>query len=110
MSTLIPNTFSTYQLSAEETTAGFAFTQSSLEVLHNQRAMIAEQKLALTYDPSNAQHFLQQEAYLRGQIELISWMFEMAETTSRAQFEAAQTSTTVITTNESPSSLIFGRT
>lgn len=74
---LVPNTFLSYKLSPEEEAAGRTLTLNNIAVLHNERSRIAEQKISLKFNPSEPLQFAQQEAYLSGQVELITYLLEM---------------------------------
>lgn len=83
MSHPIPNTFTTYALSADELKAGQILTSLNVSVLQNQRAQIAEEKLALKFTPNDVQSYLQQEAYLSGQLDLINYILAAHEESSQ---------------------------
>lgn len=88
MSTLIVSTFSRYQLSEQEELNGQVLSFSQKQVLQNQLATIAEEKLSLKYTPDSPLTFLQQEAELQGQLGLIQFLMEtsdLAEKTLRTQ-------------------------
>jgi hypothetical protein len=74
-----PSVFTRYELSeAEELTAAM-YSYSTFVWLKNQQATIAEQKLALKFDPLNPTKFAQEEAYLAGQLDLISYILAARE-------------------------------
>lgn len=75
----IVNTFITYNLTEEEALRGAVFSYEQKRNLHNQRALVAEEKLRLSFDPSNPQDFMQQEAYKRGQLELLDYLIESSD-------------------------------
>lgn len=79
MSHLIPNSFSTYQLTDEEALQGQILTTLQIQVLQNHRADIAEEKLALSFDANNHLQFAQAEASLKGQLEIIAWLLDSSE-------------------------------
>jgi hypothetical protein len=51
---------------------GQALSNNNIAVMQNTRAQIAEEKLHLTLDPAKVIDYAQQEAYLRGQLDIIS--------------------------------------
>lgn len=111
MSTQVPNKFTSYQLTAEEEKAGFILTQNNIQVFQNELALTAEAKITLTFDPANPSVFLQQEAYLRGKLEFIEWLFAMHKQFSDEQLEDAKTIAVQQGNefvSESPNTLIFG--
>lgn len=74
MSTLVPNSFSTYSLTAEELAVGSQLTELNLRVIQNLISESAEEKLALKYDPQNPLAFVQREAELQGQIGVLKYL------------------------------------
>lgn len=79
MALLIPNAFSTYELSEEEEIQGCIFTIAQTQVLQNKLAEIAQEKLALEFDTGSPQEFIQQEAYKKGQLDLIQYLLDNSE-------------------------------
>ncbi len=79
MSHPIPNTFTTYSLSEDEVKHGHRLTSLNIAVLQNQRAQIAEEKLALVFTPNDVLSYTQQEAYLKGQLDLLSYILAANE-------------------------------
>ena len=76
MSVQIINTFSTFDLSDKEAIQSAIFTTLQLQNLQNQLANAAESRLALNFDANNPSEFLQQEAFLKGQIELLKFLID----------------------------------
>ena len=91
MSKLIPNSFTAYDLTDDEVLQGSIFNTLQLQVLHNHLASYAEEKIALDYDPSNKERFLQDEASLKAKIEILNYLIE-----------ASQASLDVITNKTNP--------
>ena len=79
MSKIIPNTFITYELTEEEAIQGAILTVSQKQNIQNHRANIAEEKLSLDYDVNNPQAFLQKEAHLKGQLDVLNWLLDSSE-------------------------------
>ena len=73
---LIPNSFSYYSMTDEETLQGSILSIPQKQVIQNHLAKCAEEKLLLEYDPSNPSVFLQQEAYKRGQIDILTYLLD----------------------------------
>ncbi len=80
MSYLIPNSFSSYSLTDKELKEGSKLTITQVEVLQNRMSMIAEQKLQLKLDPEHPQHFIQQEAYMQGQLDILDAILDDSKT------------------------------
>ena len=76
MSHLTTNTFSKWALLEEEELQGSIFTLDQLKVLQNNLSDKAEFRLALDFDPDKPQDFIQQEAYTKGQIELLRYLID----------------------------------
>lgn len=66
------SSFTKIALSDDDQILGQALSSNTVAVLQNMRAQIAEEKLHLTLDPVKTLEFVQQEAYLRGQLDIIS--------------------------------------
>ena len=76
MAKLIPNVFTTYDLSAEESKSGHTLTSTNLYVIQNLIATSAQLKVNLTFDPEHPTLFLQEEARLNGEIKILSYLLE----------------------------------
>jgi len=76
MSRIIPNSFTSYELTEKEELQGSIFNTSQLEVLQNTQANVATEKLNLELDPEHPTDFIQQEAYKKGQLDLITNMID----------------------------------
>jgi hypothetical protein len=68
--------FTRYKISEIETLTGSVLTESQLMLVSNQLADAAEQRLALDFDPTNMIKFAQDEAFLKGQISILTMMLE----------------------------------
>jgi hypothetical protein len=86
MSELIPNSFSSYNLTEKEVLQGSILSTLQKQVLQNQLAAIAEEKLRLDYDPAKILEFVQQDAYKRGQIDLLSFILDASDAAERALY------------------------
>jgi hypothetical protein len=74
-----PNTFTTYTLSEKEQQLGQQLSSNNIVVLQNLRASIANEKLNLPFTPNDLMSYTQQEAYLKGQLDLISHLLDLNE-------------------------------
>lgn len=83
MSHPTPNTFTTYALSEDEVKQGQQLTSLNVAVLQNQRAQIAEEKLSLVFTPNDVLSYTQQEAYLKGQLDLLSYILAANESSQQ---------------------------
>lgn len=73
---VIPNSFTTYELTDEQVLRGSIFTLEQKQVLQNHLATFAEEKLSLDYTPTAKEEFLQKEAYLKAKIELVRYLLD----------------------------------
>lgn len=76
MARIVPNTFTTYELSSEEQKAGYTLTTANLQTIQNLISTAAQLKVNLTFDPDNPSKFLQEEARLNGEIRILSYLVE----------------------------------
>lgn len=65
------STFTTYTLAPEEELHGQTLTSLNIAVLRNQLAQVASDKLNLAFTPNDVLSFTQQEAYLKGQLDML---------------------------------------
>jgi len=79
MAHLIANSFSSYELEENEVLQGSILTELQKQVLQNQLSAVAEERLRLDYDVKEPLSFVQQEAYKKGQIELLTFILESSE-------------------------------
>lgn len=79
----VTSVFLKYSLTKDEQIHGTIFTQTQLQYMQNERAKIAEQKIALEFDPLNPVLFAQTEALLKGQLEVYTFLIEQSEFNAR---------------------------
>lgn len=72
MAKVIPNSFTSYEFTDKEALQGSIFTTLQLQVLQNTLSDIAETKLNLEIDSDKPDSFIQQDAYQKGQLDIIS--------------------------------------
>jgi hypothetical protein len=84
MSNLIPNVFTSYELSQGEEEAGQIFTLEQKMVLQNKLAMIAQDKINMPFTPNDIQSYLQREAEATGQMGIIQWLLDTSQITEDA--------------------------
>jgi hypothetical protein len=78
-----PSTFQRFVLSPKDELSGSIINSSQLAVLHNMRTDIAEQKLNLPFTPSDVLGYTQQEAFLSGQLAILSTLIDRSEESQR---------------------------
>ena len=74
MAALIPNVFSSYELTEKEALQGSVFTVLQIQYMQNQLSGIAEEKINLEFDPANPTAFVQMEASLKGQMDILTFL------------------------------------
>lgn len=85
---LIPNTFSSYALSEDQEIAGNILSTEQKCCIQNRIAEIAEQKLRVSYDVANPESFIQEESYLRGQIDILNWLIDTSNSVADATYNS----------------------
>lgn len=90
MASININTFTSYKQTPEEELVGMCMCTEQRQFLQNQISRIAEEILALTPDPINYSVFIQQEAYLKGQLDFAKYLLDCAIQAEPQQLEAAQ--------------------
>ena len=78
MATLLPNIFSSYELTKEEEQAGSTLTTANQQSIQNLIATSAQLKVNLTYDPESPLKFMQEEARLNGEIGILTYLLEVS--------------------------------
>ena len=73
------NQFQSWVLTPEEFLQGGLLTSLQKQVVQNQIASVATQKINLAFTPSDPLSFAQQEAHLRGQIDALSYLLTLSE-------------------------------
>ncbi len=74
-----PNTFSSYTLTEQESRTGAQLTSLNVAVLQNLRSNIAEEKLNLAFTPNDIMSYTQQDAYLKGQLDILQYLLTANE-------------------------------
>lgn len=73
------NPFQAWVLSDEEKLQGYVLTTLQKQVLQNERCALANRKINLQFDPEYPLKFQQEEAELKGQIGIITYLLEMSD-------------------------------
>jgi hypothetical protein len=93
MSTLVSNTFSSYQLTREEDISGRILNTQQKQVLQNQLSSIATDKLNLIFNPKEPEDYAMQVAYKQGQLDLINYLLAESEETEAIAYQQKAAST-----------------
>ena len=80
----VTNSFTTFELSEADALCGSIFTAMQKRVLHNLLATYAEEKLVLAFDVNNPNVFIQEEACVRGKIELLQYILANSDACQEA--------------------------
>ncbi len=94
MAYLIDNDFSTYYLTDDEETQGQMLTLTQRQVIQNLLAKAAEEKINLTYTPESKEIFLQQEASLKGQMDILRFLLASSDAAEENYREIATANNT----------------
>jgi hypothetical protein len=76
MATLLNNDFTSYTLTSQEEETGHILSFHQKCILQNRLYDIVSSKLLIEVDTNNIVKFTQDEAYLRGQMEIIKWLLD----------------------------------
>lgn len=79
MGTQATNSFTSYELTDKEQLEGTILSSLQKQVMQTQRSQIAEEKLGLEFDTSNPAAFTQQEAYKRGQLDILTYLLDASD-------------------------------
>lgn len=94
MAYLIDNDFSTYHLNDEEEIQGQMLTLTQRQVIQNLLAKAAEEKINLEYNPEAKERFLQQEASLKGQMDILRFLLVSSDAAEENYRELATANST----------------
>lgn len=73
----LSNSFTSYQLTAEETKLGSQLTELNVALIQNLKSQIAEELLSLDFTPNDILSYTQQEAYKKGQLAAFSYLLQL---------------------------------
>lgn len=85
MSTIRYNSFISYDFSDQEQINNSIFNDAQLQHLQNELAMVAECKLNLEYISTDPINYAQQEAYLRGKLDILRYLIDNSKAMSNKQ-------------------------
>lgn len=75
--------FTSYSLTNKEELAGQILTIDQKNYIQNQRAQIAEQILAQVFTPDKPLEFVQQDAFLKGQLSVYTTLIDASDQCER---------------------------
>lgn len=73
------NPFQSWNLTPEEYLQGGMLTTAQKQVIQNQIASVATQKINLEFTPNDPLVFAQSEAHLRGQLDALNYLLTLSE-------------------------------
>ena len=76
MSRVIPNDFTSYELTEKEEIDGSVLTTLQKQRIQNALSNAAMEKNSLSFDPTNPTRFAQQEASLKGQMDAYRFILD----------------------------------
>lgn len=85
-----PQSFSYTKLTERQKLEGSTLTQDQKLVIQNERAVIAEQLLGLEFDVANHLKFVQNQAYLQGQLATFKWLLDASVAAEAVLIELAR--------------------
>lgn len=90
MSRIIISTFTRYEQTESEVLAATNFSPEAKQFIQNQIVNASENRLALTADPNNYAAFIQQEAYLKGQVDAFKYLLDCSENAEQTLRDAKE--------------------
>lgn len=84
-----PQSFVYTQLTDQQQLEGQTLSTNNKLVIQNERAKIAEQLLGLSFDPADTFKFVQEQAFLQGQLSMYKWILDAADAAEIAFLELA---------------------
>jgi len=76
MALAIDNEFSAYELTDAEAVQGAIFTVTQKQCIQNQLSQVACEKLALEFDVNNPNKFIQEDAFKKGQLDMLKYLLD----------------------------------
>lgn len=83
MSNITLSTFTQFSFTEAEQLAATSLTTETKQFIQTEYSKIAEQRLALEADPNNYPAFIQQDAFLKGQMQFARWLLDCAAETEK---------------------------
>ena len=83
MATIEIGTFTRWKMTDQEILSGSILSYPQKQVLQNELANIADQILGLIFDPLNPHDFVQQQAFLSGQMSIIRVQLDRSDVSEK---------------------------
>lgn len=87
--------FQSWVLSPQELAQGSILTRLQKQVIQNQIAQVAAQKINLEFTPDNPLKFAQEEAALKGQMQALEYLLQLSQS-SEAQNDPGNQNVTIV--------------
>lgn len=81
MSKITLSSFTQFAQTEQEQLSATSLTTETKQFIQTEYSKIAEQRLALEPDPNNYSAFIQQDAFLKGQMQFARWLLDCATET-----------------------------
>jgi|SRR5712664_2215165 len=96
----IESSFTAFKFTAEETIAARTLNPEQRAYLQTLLCDAAEEKLAEEYDPQNRLRFVQREAYIRGQMDILNLLLntDVSQLTRPKRYEKVESNSTLSAT------------
>lgn len=75
----LDNEFTRYDLSLDEIQKASVLSEETRALMQNLLSESATQKLDLVFDPNNPMIFTQEEAYIKGKIDILRYLLSLAD-------------------------------
>lgn len=80
MATLLPSVFSRWKFqNDEEELRACVLSESNVQFMQNEMCIQAQLHMNIKFDPNNPMEFVQQEAELKGKIQILQWLLDASE-------------------------------
>lgn len=79
MANLIVNNFTEYELTEEELLQSHILNELQTKLLQTRLAQSSLQRLSIKVDTNNIQAFIQEEAELKGEVNILTWLLEASK-------------------------------
>jgi hypothetical protein len=92
MSRPINNSFTSFDLTDSEILQGSILSVNQKQVIQNELSQVAEQILALEFDPINPLKFTQDDSFLKGQMSVLRVMLLRSDESEKSLLNLARES------------------
>jgi hypothetical protein len=90
MSRVLISSFTKYEQTEAEVLTATNLSPETKQFIQNQIVLASENRLALTPDPNNYAAFIQEEAYLKGQVAILKYLLDCSENAEQTLRDAKE--------------------